>query len=197
MSSVEQGWRQPAGSTIGLRHRLWWLAALAKLCSKPTAVLQASAASCLSCRFAHALLQAAWLLNSRRACELLLWLSMPACATAFAILHKPNANLLWVSTHSCSLELCGPGQEAAKLCFKPASSPASKRSSLLFCALISSSCLHILCLQLREPGQEAAYRIPFAVRRKKHIQKNGRYFITLYDHHTGRPLKLEDFEAQV
>jgi hypothetical protein len=52
-------------------------------------------------------------------------------------------------------------------------------------------------LQLREPGQEAAYRIPFAVRHKKNIKKNGRYFITLYDHHTGKPLKLEDFEAQV
>jgi hypothetical protein len=51
--------------------------------------------------------------------------------------------------------------------------------------------------QLREPGKEMAYRIPFAVRHKKNIQKNGRYFITLYDHHTAKPLKLVDFEPQV
>lgn len=52
-------------------------------------------------------------------------------------------------------------------------------------------------LQLREPGQEMAYRIPFAVRHKSNINKDGRYFITLYDHTTGKPLKLEDFEAKV
>jgi hypothetical protein len=42
-----------------------------------------------------------------------------------------------------------------------------------------------------------AYRIPFAVRQKNSDKMNGRYFLTLHDHRTGKPLKLEDFEPQV
>ncbi|WIA39125.1 hypothetical protein OEZ86_005257 [Tetradesmus obliquus] len=58
-----------------------------------------------------------------------------------------------------------------------------------------SAAVHIP--KLREPGQEMAYRIPFAVRHKSNINKDGRYFITLYDHKTGKPLNLEDFEAKM
>lgn len=39
-----------------------------------------------------------------------------------------------------------------------------------------------------------AYRIPFALKHSPGIQKNGRYSITLHNHHTGKPY-LEDFNT--
>lgn len=50
-------------------------------------------------------------------------------------------------------------------------------------------------LQKREPGHESAYNMPFTVRRRKDSNINGRYNVSLHDHHNpnGPQRLMEDY----